>query len=159
VGRGLAVAALSLALLQACGPGEKRKYGSATARTVVAIYTDVEGVSFSTDGLPYARFTDFIEREECLTFSRDEILKIIDGLEREGFFKEKNRHFSRTTRDTLPVQIRICVASPERSKEVMFLCEKGSNVPVRYREVFAKFPMGSHPQALQRWMKTSELVD
>lgn len=149
---------LSLSLLQGCS-GEKRKYGSTLGRTVVAIYTEVEGVSFSTDGAPYARFTDFIEREECLKFTKDEVIKIIDGLEREGFFKEKNRHFSRTTRETLPAQFRICIASPERSKEVMFLCEKGSNVPARYREIFAKFPLEAMPPAMQRWLKMNETAD
>jgi hypothetical protein len=74
------VAGLALALLLGCGPGERRRTSSSMGRSVVAIYTEVEGVSFSTDGAPYARFTDFIEREECVKVSLDEVLKLIDRL-------------------------------------------------------------------------------
>jgi hypothetical protein len=82
---------LALARLQGCAAGEKRSRTPSLGRSVVAVNSEIEGVSFSTDGAPYARFTDFIDREECLVLSVDEVARIIDHLEREGFFKEKNR--------------------------------------------------------------------
>jgi hypothetical protein len=41
----------------------------------------------------------------------------------------------------------------------MFLCEKGSIVPARYREIFAKVPVESVPPALQRWLKMAESAE
>ncbi|MBI3854213.1 MAG: hypothetical protein HY293_00830 [Planctomycetes bacterium] len=155
--RRAAMLLLGLSILQACAPGEKRGRGpSLLGRTIVALYTEVEGVSFSTDGEPYARFTDFIDREECRRLTLDEVTKIIDSLEREGFFKESNRALTGRSRSQPPAQFRICVASPGRSKECLFLCEKSLNVPLRYREIFETLPMSVKPAALERWLSLNQ---
>jgi hypothetical protein len=150
---------LALALLQGCASGEKKNRTTALGRTIVAVYTEVEGVSFSTNGAPYARFTDFIDREECFVLSLDEVTKIIDSLDREGFFKEKNREIVGKSRKVPPAQFRICVASPGRSKECLFLCEKGLNVPAKLREIFSVLPLPRQPAALERFFALNKQCD
>lgn len=152
-------AVLLLALAAGCAPGEKRRTPSALGRTVVAIYTEVEGVSFSTDGEPYARFTDFIDREECIRMSLEDITKIIDSLEREGFFKEESRKLKGVSRVKPPMQFRICIASPEKSKECLFLSALDQNVPPKLRDVLAAIPMSQRPSALEKFLLLNREID
>lgn len=152
-------AAILLALLAGCAPGERRPAPPGPGRTVVAIYTEVEGVSFSTDGEPYARFTDFIDREECIRMSREEVMKIVDALEREGLFKEENRKLKGVSRVKPPVQFRICIASPEKTKEILFLCALDQNVPDRYRQVLAGIPMSARPPTLEKFLLLNKDMD
>src|SRR5438309_5663286 len=84
-----------LAVLAGCATGDRSRPPLRLGRTVVAVYTDIDGVSFSTDGSNYARFTDFLEREENVPLTPAQLSNLVDALEREGFFREKSRELSR----------------------------------------------------------------
>lgn len=150
-----------LALLQSCQPGEKRRARSPSpaARIVVAVYTEVDGVSFSTDGSPYARFTDFLEREQCIRLTETEMGTLVDALQREGFFRETDRVLTGKARSASPAVFRICVAAPGRSKECVFLCEHGLQVPAPYRDIFSTLPIPRIPGPLDRFLQLNVQCD
>jgi len=151
---------LGCALLAApgCQAGEKRPQ-ERPGRTIVALYTDIDGVSFSTDGAPYSRYTDFLEREETVQLTAVQLANLLDALEREGFFREQGRRPSTKGRPVPEAIFRICVASPTNSRECVFLFEKGANVPARYREIFATLPIARRPAALDRFLKMNGQLD
>lgn len=153
----LAAALALLAVLAGCA-GERRQPGR-PGRSVVAVYTDVDGVSFSSDGSNYARYTDFLEREENVELAPAQVANLIDALERQGFFKEGPLERSPKARSVPPAVFRICVASPGRAKEVVFLCEAGSQVPKKYREIFSNLPLMKVPYALDKFLKLNETCD
>jgi len=148
-----------LAALAGCQSAEKSRPPSKPGQTVVAVYTDIDGVSFSSDGATYARFTDFLEREENVRVTPGQLSSLVDALDREGFFKEKNRELAGKSRQVAPAIFRICVAAPGRSKECVFLCESGANVPARYREIFSTLPLQRIPASLDRFLKMNGQCD
>ena len=149
---------LILGALQGCFPGESPSPARA-GRTVVAVYTDVDGVSFSTDGSVYARYTDFLDREECVRLSAGELSSLVAALDRTGFFAETPRVPSRKLPTVPRAAFRICVASPGLNGECVFFCDKGLNVPAKYREVFSSLALSSRPAALERFLKLNRECD
>jgi hypothetical protein len=63
------------------------------------------------------------------------------------------------SRKVPPAQFRICVASPGRSKECLFLCEKGLNVPAKFREILSVLPLPQQPAALVRFFALNKQCD
>jgi hypothetical protein len=158
---GLRVGAAGIAILgilQGCVSGESPAPARA-GRIVVAVYTDVDGASFSTDGNVYARYTDFLDREECVRLSAGELTSLVASLDRTGFFAEIPRVPSRKTPSVPRAAFRICVASPGRSGECVFFCDKGLNVPAKYREIFAGLALPQRPAALDRFLKLNAECD
>jgi hypothetical protein len=119
-----------LGILQGCVSGESPAPAGA-GRIVVAVYTDVDGASFSTDGNVYARYTDFLDHEECVRLSGGELTSLVAALDRTGFFAE---------------------TPPGRSGECVFFCDRGLNVPAKYRENFAGLSLSQRPPALARFL-------
>jgi hypothetical protein len=151
-------AVLALAALLGGCAGDRRQPVH-PGRSVIAVYTDVDGVSFSADGANYARYTDFLEREENVALSQVQVMNLIDALERQGFFREGAPVMSSKSRSVPPAAFRICVASPGRSKEAVYFCETGSQVPVKYREIFSNLPLAKVPYALDKFLKLNQTCD
>ena len=145
-----------LLLAAAAGCAGDRRPAEKTGRTVVAVYTDVDGVCFSADGANYARFTDFLEREENVALTSAQLQNLVEALEREGLFREKNRAQSPKSREVPPAIFRICVVAPGRSKECVLLCEAGSQVPAKYREILKGLPLTRIPAALARFLDLNQ---
>lgn len=156
--RRVLLAALVLAVLQGCYPGESPAPARA-GRTVVAVYTDVDGVSFSTDGNVYARYTDFLDREDCVRLTAGELASLVASLQRTGFFSEAPRIPSRTAPNVPPAAFRICVASPGLNGECVFFADKGLNVPAKYRDIFAGLALQFRPPGLERFLKLNQEAD
>lgn len=155
--RGAAVLLLAATIAGCAGD---RRPSSPGGRIVIAVYTDIDGVCFSSDGSNYARFTDFLEREENVSLSPAQMSNLLEALDRQGFFKEKNRELTAAGRSATPSVFRVCVAAPGgKSKECVFYHEAGSQVPLKYREIFRNLPLAQVPKALERFLQLNQQCD